>query len=170
MRRTRSFSCEDRSVTPLNKGGRGDYTVTAMNNDEVSTLVTKRRHLPYDPDLVEKARALRKNMTPAEKKLWYQYLRNYPFRVLRQRPIDHYIVDFYCPRAKLVVEVDGSQNFSDEMTEYDRIRNEYLSSLGLRVLRFTNTDVLTHIERVVENIIENMGEIPLSPPFTKGEK
>lgn len=94
-------------------------------------------------------------------------LKGYQF--YRQKPIGDYIVDFFCPRAKLVIEVDGSQHFSDEMTEYDRIRNEYLSSLGLRVLRFTNIDVLTHIKSVVESIIENMQEIPLSPPFTKGE-
>ena len=97
-------------------------------------------------------------MTNAERHLWakirMKQLKEYQF--YRQKPIGDYIVDFFCPRAKLVIEVDGSQHFSDEMTEYDRIRNEYLSSLGLRVLRFTNTDVLTHIERVIENIIENI--------------
>jgi len=128
--------------------------------------------LPYNGNLKQYSRQLRGNMTDAERHLWakirMKQLKGYQF--YRQKPIGDYIVDFFCPRAKLVIEVDGSQHFSDEMTEYDRIRNEYLSSLGLRVLRFTNTDVLTHIERVVENIIENMGEIPLSPPFTKGEK
>jgi len=128
--------------------------------------------LPYNRNLKQLSRQLRDNMTDAERHLWakirMKQLKGYQF--YRQKPIGDYIVDFFCPRAKLVIEVDGSQHFSDEMTEYDRIRNEYLSSLGLRVLRFTNTDVLTHIERVVENIIENMGEIPLSPPFTKGEK
>ena len=126
--------------------------------------------LPYNGNLKQYSRQLRGNMTDAERHLWakirMKQLKGYQF--YRQKPIGDYIVDFFCPRAKLVIEVDGSQHFSDEITEYDRIRNEYLSSLGLRVLRFTNTDVLTHIERVVENIIENMGEIPLSPPFTKG--
>ena len=100
----------------------------------------------------------------------------------RQKPIGDYIVDFFCPRAKLVIEVDGSQHLVGETIEYDRIRDEYLSSLGLRVMRFTNTDVLTHIDGVVESIIENIEEIPqgkfplspgdkipLNPPFTKGE-
>jgi len=101
-------------------------------------------------------------MTDAERHLWakirMKQLNGYQF--YRQKPIGDYIVDFFCPRAKLVVEVDGSQHFSDEMTEYDRIRDEYLSSLGLRVLRFTNTDVLTHIERVVESMVENMEQNP----------
>jgi len=114
--------------------------------------------LPYNGNLKQYSRQLRKNMTDAERHLWakirMKQLKGYQF--YRQKPIGDYIVDFFCPRAKLVIEVDGSQHFSDEMTEYDRIRNEYLSSLGLRVLRFTNIDVLTHIESVVESIIENM--------------
>ncbi|HBE56853.1 MAG TPA: endonuclease, partial [Cyanobacteria bacterium UBA11366] len=69
-------------------------------------------HLPYNPALVARAKELRKNMTPAEKKLWYGYLRTFQFRVLRQRPIDHFIVDFYCPSLKLVIEVDGESHFT----------------------------------------------------------
>ncbi len=126
--------------------------------------------LPYSRNLKQYSRQLRENMTDAERHLWakirMKQLKGYQF--YRQKPIGDYIVDFFCPRAKLVIEVDGSQHFSDEMTEYDRIRNEYLSSLGLRVLRFTNIDVLTHIESVVESIIEDIGRIPLSPPLRKG--
>jgi len=118
--------------------------------------------LSYSRNLKQYSRQLRGNMTDAERHLWakirMKQLKGYQF--YRQKPIGDYIVDFFCPRAKLVIEVDGSQHFSDEMTEYDRIRNEYLSSLGLRVLRFINTDVVTHIERVVENIIENIEENP----------
>jgi len=118
--------------------------------------------LTYNRNLKQYSRQLRENMTDAERHLWAQIrmkqLKGYQF--YRQKPIGDYIVDFFCPRAKLVIEVDGSQHFSDEMTEYDRIRNEYLSSLGLRVLRFTNIDVLTHIKRVVESIIENIEENP----------
>jgi very-short-patch-repair endonuclease len=124
--------------------------------------------LPYNGNLKQLSRLLRENMTDAERHLWakirMKQLKGYQF--YRQKPIGDYIVDFFCPRAKLVIEVDGSQHFLDEMTEYDRIRDEYLSSLGLRVLRFTNTDVLTHIEGVVESIEK---EIPLSPPLPKGE-
>ncbi len=128
--------------------------------------------IPYNRNLKQKSRQLRENMTDAERHLWakirMKQLKGYQF--YRQKPIGDYIVDFFCPRAKLVIEVDGSQHFSDEMTEYDRIRNEYLSSLGLRVLRFTNIDVLTHIESVVESIIENIEKIPLIPPLQKGER
>ena len=128
--------------------------------------------LPYNANLKQSARQLRKNMTDAERHLWakirMKQLKGYQF--YRQKPIGDYIVDFFCPRAKLVIEVDGSQHLSDEMAEYDRIRDEYLSGLGLRVLRFTNTDVLTHIKGVIESIEEEIGrEIPLSPPFSKGE-
>ncbi len=130
--------------------------------------------LPYNGNLKQLSRELRKNMTDAERHLWakirMKQLKGYQF--YRQKPIGDYIVDFFCPRAKLVIEVDGSQHFSDELTEYDRIRDEYLSSLGLRVLRFTNTDVLTHIEGVVESIEKEipLGKIPLSPPLRKGDK
>jgi len=114
--------------------------------------------LPYNRNLKQYSRQLRENMTDAERRLWakirMKQLKGYQF--YRQKPIGDYIVDFFCPRAKLVIEVDGSQHFSDKITEYDRIRNEYLSSLGLRVLRFTNIDVLTHIEGIVESIIENI--------------
>ena len=124
--------------------------------------------LPYNKNLKQYSRQLRGNMTDAERHLWtkirMKQLKGYQF--YRQKPVGDYIVDFFCPRAKLVIEVDGSQHFADEMTEYDRIRDEYLSSLGLRVLRFTNTEVLTNIEGVVESIEKG---IPLNPPLIKGE-
>ncbi|HEX74210.1 MAG TPA: endonuclease domain-containing protein [Dehalococcoidia bacterium] len=114
--------------------------------------------LPYNENLKQPSRQLRKNMTDAEKHLWakirMKQLKGYQF--YRQKPIGDYIVDFFYPRAKLVIEVDGSQHLVGETIQYDRIRNDYLSSLGLRVLRFTNTEVLTNIKGVVESIIENM--------------
>ena len=90
--------------------------------------------LPYNKNLKQPSMQLRGNMTDAERRLWakirMKQLKGYQF--YRQKPIGDYIVDFFCPRAKLVIEVDGSQHSSDGMTEYDRIRGEYLSSLGLR--------------------------------------
>ena len=127
--------------------------------------------LPYNGNLKQLSRQLRENMTDAERHLWakirMKQLKGYQF--YRQKPIGDYIVDFFCPRAKLVIEVDGSHHLVGEKIEYDRIRVEYLSSLGLRVMRFTNTDVLTHINGVIKSIIENMEKIPLSPPLEKGE-
>ncbi|MDP3879362.1 MAG: endonuclease domain-containing protein [Dehalococcoidales bacterium] len=114
--------------------------------------------LPYNKNLKQHSRQLRKDMTDAERTLWakirMRQLKGYHF--YRQKPIGDYIVDFYCSKAKLIIEIDGSQHFSDEMAEDDRIRDEYLSSLGLRVLRFTNADVLVHGESVIERIIENI--------------
>ncbi len=128
--------------------------------------------LPYNVNLRQPSRQLRNNMTDAERHLWskirMKQLKGYPF--YRQKPIGDYIVDFFCPRAKLVIEVDGGQHFSEGTTEYDRLRDEYLGSLGLRVLRFTNTEVLTNIEGVTERIEEEITtKIPLSPPLRKGE-
>ncbi len=124
--------------------------------------------LPYKAKLKQPSRQLRENMTDAERYLWAKIRMKQMkgFQFYRQKPIDGYIVDFFCPRAKLVIEVDGGQHFSDETTEDDRIRDEHMRSLGLRVLRFTNSDVLRRIDEVVESI---EGEIPLSPPFSKGE-
>ena len=128
--------------------------------------------LPYNGNLKQYSRQLRENMTDAERQLWskirMKQLKGCQF--YRQKPIGDYIVDFFCPRAKLIIEVDGSQHFINETIEYDRIREEYVRSLGLKVLRFTNTEVLKHVEGVVERIEEEMNEeIPLSPPFPKGE-
>jgi len=124
--------------------------------------------LPYNRNLKQHSRQLRENMTDAERHLWakvrMKQLKGYQF--YRQKPIGDYIVDFFCPGAKRVIEIDGSHHLVGETIEYDRIRDDYLSSLGLRVLRFTNTDVLTDIEAVVDSI---RGRIPLSPPFSKGE-
>lgn len=72
-------------------------------------------HLPYNPQLVQRAKQLRQNPTLAEKKLWQNYLRTFPFRVLRQRPIHHFIVDFYCAALKLVIEIDGGRVILQKM-------------------------------------------------------
>lgn len=117
-------------------------------------LITNGNSLPYNPKLVERAREMRKSMTDAEKKLWFGFLRNFKYRVLRQRPIDHFIVDFYCAEMKLVIEVDGSQHYSDEGLEYDKERTQILEGYGIKVLRFTNQEVLLNFSAVCE-IIEN---------------
>ena len=110
--------------------------------------------LPYNKNLKQYSRQLRENMTDAERKLWAKIRRKQikEYQFYRQKPVGDYIVDFYCPRAKLVVEIDGSQHLVGETIQYDRIRDDYLSSLGLRVVRFTNTDVLMNIKGVVERI------------------
>ncbi len=119
-------------------------------------------HLPYNRKLVEKAKELRKNMTPAEKKLWYGYLRNFKFRVLRQRPIDNFIVDFFCAGLKLVIEVDGASHFTDDGRDYDWERTQILEGYGLKVLRFTNDEVLNNWEGVCRLIEEEIPPTPLN--------
>lgn len=74
----------------------------------------------------------------------------------RQKIIGDYIVDFFCPKAKLVIEVDGSQHYDGKVAEADRIRDGYIRDFGLKMLRFADTDVLKNVEGVVESIIENM--------------
>ena len=109
---------------------------------------------PYNKNLKQAARDLRNNMTNAEKLLWSR-LRNKQILGLqfyRQKPILNFIVDFYCPATNLVIECDGSQHYTDEGLEADRVRDEALAQLGLKVLRFDNWRVLGEIDEVVEAI------------------
>lgn len=87
------------------------------------------------------AKSLRENMTPWERKLWYCFLKAYPVRFQRQKCIDAYIVDFYCFRAKLIVELDGGGHYNEDAIQYDAKRTEMLEKYGLKVIRFCNTDV-----------------------------
>ena len=112
-------------------------------------------YLPYNKNLVPRAKELRKNMTLAEKKLWYDYLRDFKYRVHRQRPIDNFIVDFYCPQLKLVIEIDGDSHYTENAQECDRQRTEILQGYGLKVIRFNNHDVLDNLAGVV-TIIEGL--------------
>ena len=130
-------------------------------------LITTGHHLPYDPKLVERARELRKNMTPAERKLWYHYLRCFRYRVLRQRPLDHYIVDFYCPQLRLVIEIDGESHCTEEGKAHGDERTAVLEGYSLRVMRFDNQQVLRNLEGVCEAIEAVSGLSPL-PPLHKG--
>jgi len=131
-------------------------------------LVQGTFHLPYNPELTARAKELRKQMTEAEKRLWRGYLRHFRYRVLRQRPIDHFIVDFYCPNLKLVIEVDGEIHFTEEGKEYDAERTTTLEGYGLKVLRVCNTDVIHNLPGVAEKIEEaakSIEYIPLPPLY-----
>ena len=98
--------------------------------------------------LLQNAKSLRKNMTKQEKHLWYDFLCKYPVKIYRQRIIDGFIVDFYCHKAGLVIEIDGSQHYTPDGKEYDRVRSEILSRHGLEVIRFTNFDVDKYFDGV----------------------
>ena len=99
---------------------------------------------------------LRHNPTKSEEKLWgilkQRHLEGYRFH--RQYGIYRYIVDFYCPKKKLVIEVDGSQHYTKEGLKYDKIREEYMESLGIKTIRFRNKEILEDIELVESRIKE----------------
>ena len=106
----------------------------------------------HNPELTKNARELRKNMTKEERHLWYDFLRSYPVRFLRQKVIDQYIVDFYCHDAKLVIELDGSQHFEEPGILYDKTRTEGLEKRGLTVLRIPNNEINSNFAGVCEYI------------------
>ena len=106
----------------------------------------------HNPKLTGNARRLRKEMTKEERHLWYDFLRGYPVRFLRQKVIDHYIVDFYCSAAGLVVELDGSQHFEDASKEYDAKRTAALETRGLKVVRIPNNELNQNFRGVCEYI------------------
>ena len=91
----------------------------------------------HNKALVPLAQELRKNMTKEERRLWYNFLRHYPIRFTRQKVIDHYIVDFYCAKAKLIIELDGSQHYSEEAQQKDAVRTAALEQYGLTVIIFS---------------------------------
>lgn len=115
--------------------------------------------LPGNKDLLEYARKLRKEMTKEERRLWYYCLRGRQEKFYRQRIIGNYIVDFYCAKLKLAIELDGSQHFEAEGLAYDARRTAYLNSLGIEVIRFANNDVSQRFDSVCEAIEYKIREI-----------
>ena len=116
--------------------------------------------LEYSGNLKAASRELRNNLTEAELLLWKRIRKRQLLGVqfYRQKPIGSYVVDFYAPAAKTVIEVDGSQHLEPEHLKRDEARDRYLADEGLLVLRFTNVQVLRKIEAVVERIVEVMQE------------
>lgn len=114
--------------------------------------------LLYNTKLKKYSQELRKNMTDAERLLWSK-MRNKQLKglqIYRQRIIGDYIVDFYCSRANLIIEIDGGQHYSDEGINKDKIRDDYLRGLGFRVLRFSDKEVFENFNGVIERIYENL--------------
>ena len=108
----------------------------------------------HNPQLTPNAKKLRKEMTEEERKLWYTFLRDFPVRFLRQKVIDGYIVDFYCSKAKLVIELDGSQHYEENEEGKDRIRDKHLEERGLKILRFSNYDLHKNFKGICEYIYQ----------------
>ncbi len=123
---------------------------------------TKRIH----PTILKRARELRRNMTPQERKLW-RHLRGKQLdgiRFRRQHPIDRFILDFFCYEHKLAIEIDGHSHYQPEQQEHDQMRTEWLARYGIRVIRFTNRDVDTNLEGVLDEIGRVCGVGADSPP------
>ena len=121
--------------------------------------------IPKDNTQLENARRLRREMTPHERKLWYLFLRKYPVKIYKQRIIGRFIVDFYCASARLVIELDGSQHYEPQGLAYDAERSQFLMSLGLEILRFSNRDIDRDFRNVCEQIdliIQKRLQAPLS--------
>ena len=109
----------------------------------------------HNPKLSSNSRTLRKNMTKEERHLWYDFLKELPVTVHRQKVIGNYIVDFYIAQEKLAIELDGSQHYEDKGKEQDAVRDAYLSSLGVQVLRYSNLDVMRNFQGVCEDILNH---------------
>ena len=95
-------------------------------------------------------------MTPQERHLWYDYLKTCPAQFRRQKQFGPYIVDFYCASARLVIELDGSQHYEEDAVAADRERDDYLASLGLQVLRYSNADIDRSFDAVCEDIHKHL--------------
>lgn len=113
--------------------------------------------------LTDNAKTLRKNMTKEERHLWYDFLKNYSVRFLRQKVIDNYIVDFYCNKARLIIELDGSQHYEDKAIEKDKIRTKKIEERNLTVVRIPNNlinnnfnDVCDFIDSVVKESLSQL--------------
>ena len=114
--------------------------------------------LDYNKDNISLARNLRKNATPEENHLWYDFLQSYKIRFQRQKSINNFIADFYCHKAKLVIEIDGSQHYTPEGKWQDEIRTEILENCGVLVIRFTNGDINNRFDGVCHVIDKTVKE------------
>jgi len=118
----------------------------------------------YNRNNIPLAKELRKNMTPWERKLWYEYLRYYPVRFQRQKAIGNYIADFYCAKARLIIELDGGGHYEPKQMFLDSQRTAELESMNLRVIRICNLDIDRNLRGVCEFIdTEVRKSLPQSP-------
>ncbi len=108
----------------------------------------------YNNNLIPVAKKLRENMTDAEKLLWYNFLKNHNVRFRRQKVIVNYIADFYCAKAKLVIEIDGKHHKLKDKAEQDDYRSDYLNALDIKVIRFTNDEIINNFNIVCNKINE----------------
>ena len=111
---------------------------------------------PYNKSNIPLAKNLRKNMTHWERKLWYEFLREYPVRFQRQKAIGNYIVDFYCAQAGLVIELDGGGHYTEEKIKEDEIRTKNLEKMNLKILRICNLEIDKNFHNICDYIDERV--------------
>ena len=111
----------------------------------------------YNKSFRSNAQSLRRQMTPEENRLWYDFLKKLPITVRRQKQIGNYILDFYIAKGKLAIEIDGSGHNLSEKRQADEMRDIALAELGIRVMRYTNLDVQKRFYAVCEDILKNLG-------------
>ena len=129
-----------------------DEGVSRKTDLQENSTVNEVNGMKHNHKLTPFAQYLRKNMTKEEKELWYKYLRNYPLQFRRQVTVGNYILDFYCAAARLAVELDGSQHFSEEGKVHDAARTAYLESIGIQVVRCSNNTVMNKFSGVCADI------------------
>ena len=132
----RESSLSLRDISPITRGA----------------IIGENMNYKHNPKLTERAKELRKNMTGEERHLWYDYLRKCEVRFLRQKVIDNYIVDFYCSKLNLIIELDGSQHYEEKGLKYDRIRTQKLETRQLTVIRIPNNEIWNNFDGVCEYI------------------
>lgn len=137
-------------MSPIPTRARGLYALLLKWLNESSMI-------EYNKKLVSNARTLRKNMTPEEKRLWYDFLKRLPYNVRRQHNIENYIVDFYIAEKKVVIEVDGIQHLSIEQRQDDERRDAVLNAWGISVLRYSNESVRNSFDLVARDILDHLG-------------
>ena len=115
--------------------------------------------LPRNPKLGDLSRNLRNTATKAERKLWFEFLRTYHPQWYRQKIVGNFILDFYCPKVKFAIEVDGGQHYEENIAEQDQQRSSILQSLGVKVIRFTNSEVINNFDQVCLAIDEEVKQI-----------
>ena len=133
---------------PLPKGERA----ARMRGEGIKKAEGYKIERKHNPKLTDNAKTLRKNMTKEARHLWYDFLRTYPIRFLRQKVIDNYIVDFYCHEARLIIELDGSQHYEEKGLLKDKIRTEKIENRNLTVIRIPNNEVNKNFRGVCEYI------------------
>ena len=125
----------------------------------------KKKPIPKDFKSIKRSRNLRNNATKEENHLWYDFLRSYPVRFHRQYVIEHYIADFLCTKAKLIIELDGSQHYESKAIAYDSQRTAVFQKYGFEVLRYTNLEIKLRFREVCEDIHNHVVEIIGFDPY-----